>query len=463
MTTDVIVVGAGPTGLLLAGDLAEAGIGVTVLERRVNESNLTRAFGVHARTMEELDIRGLADELLETGQPVSALRLFDHVRVDLSKLPTRYGYLLITPQYNVEQLLQERADRLGVTIEHGAAVVGLAQDTDGVTVEIQGADGGVATRRARYVVGADGVHSKVRELLGLPFPGKAIVKSIMLADVRLTTPPEDVLTVNAVGDGFAFVAPFGDGWYRVFAWDRRNQVPDDAPLELGEIRDVVRRALGTDLGMHDPRWMSRFHSDERQVPEYRVGRVFLAGDAAHCHSPAGGQGMNTGMQDAANLSWKLAAVLKGRASESLLDTYHEERHPVGAMVLRSSGAIIRMAMIKSRLGRALRNAVGSIALRQSKIALKAAGNVSGIGIHYGQHTRMADLPLAKGRLHEALRGGHFVLIANEPLDGVPAYVHTVKPANPVEQPILVRPDGYLAHRGDPREWFDRWCPGAARS
>jgi 2-polyprenyl-6-methoxyphenol hydroxylase-like FAD-dependent oxidoreductase len=437
---DVLIAGAGPTGLMLAGDLAEAGVQVTILERRTTESNMTRAFGVHARTLEELDMRGLADEL--PGQKVQKLALFDKVHVDLGVLPSRFNHLLITPQYEVEKVLQRRADRLGVKIEHGAEVVGLTQNADSVTVEIKNEHGEVATREAKYLVGADGVRSKVRDLLGLPFPGKAVVKSIMLADVRLTEPPEDVLRVNAVGDGFTFVAPFGDGWYRVFAWDRRHQVDDKAPLELDEIKDVAKRALGTDMGMHDPRWMSRFHSDERQAPKYRVGRVFLAGDAAHCHSPAGGQGMNTGIQDAANLGWKIAAVLNDHMKPELLDTYQEERHPVGKAVLRSSGAIIRLAMIKSRIGRAVRGAVGGFMLKRPNILRKVAGQVSGIGIHYGGQNRADDIELTEGRLFEALRGGRFVLITDGPAE-VPDFVKVVKPAKPVAQPILVRPDGYV--------------------
>jgi 2-polyprenyl-6-methoxyphenol hydroxylase-like FAD-dependent oxidoreductase len=275
----------------------------------------------------------------------------------------------------------------------------------------------------------------------------------MLADVRLTSEPAAAVTVNAVGDGFAFIAPFGDGWYRVFTWDRRNQAPDSAPVTLDDIRAVSRRALGTDFGMHDARWMSRFHSDERQVPQYRVGRVFLAGDAAHCHSPAGGQGMNTGIQDAANLGWKLAAVLQGRASDRLLDTYQAERHPVGKMVLRSSGTIIRLAMVKSKIGRALRNAVAGFALR--RFSLKAAKIMSGIGIRYGSRTRVPDLGLVDGRLYEALRGGRFVLVANSRPSGVPDHVHVVKPLVPVAAPILVRPDGYLGRRGEAGMFGDR--------
>src|SRR5262249_2551554 len=234
--------------------------GVQVLERRGEESTVTRGFAVHARTMEELQIRGLAGELAKTGTSIQALRLFDRVTIDLSRLPSEFNSLLITPQFETERVLQRRADALGVRIVRGAEATGVTQDDHGVDVTTR-----EGRYRASYVVGADGVHSAVRTALGLPYPGRSVLKSIMLADVRFSSPPEDVLTVNGVGDGFAFVAPFGDGWYRVFAWNRRNQVDDKAPLDLAEIREVTRQALGTDFGMHDPRWLSRFHSDERQV------------------------------------------------------------------------------------------------------------------------------------------------------------------------------------------------------
>jgi 2-polyprenyl-6-methoxyphenol hydroxylase-like FAD-dependent oxidoreductase len=288
--TDVIVVGAGPTGMMLAGDLAEAGVHVTVLERRTDESNVTRAFAVHARTMEELKIRGVAYQLAATGTTIRELRLFGTIGIDLARLPSEFASLLITPQFQTERVLARRLDDLGVSIVHDAEVVDLIQDADGVEVRTRAADGAETRRRASYLVGADGVHSAVRTALGLPFPGRSVVKSIMLADVRLSTPSDDVLAVNGVGDGFALVAPFGEGWYRVFAWNRNNQVEDSAPLDLAEVREVTRRVLGSDFGVHDPRWLSRFHSDERQVPAYRVGRVFLAGDAAHCHSRPAGRG-----------------------------------------------------------------------------------------------------------------------------------------------------------------------------
>jgi 2-polyprenyl-6-methoxyphenol hydroxylase-like FAD-dependent oxidoreductase len=447
--TTVAVVGAGPTGLLLAGDLAQAGVDVTVLERRDTESNLTRAFGVHARTMEHLDARGLADEVLAEGAHVARLSLFDHLRIDLSGLPTRFPFLLITPQYNVEQVLEKRASAAGARIVRGARVTALHQDADGVQLTVDG-----ATVRADYAIGADGVNSAVRNALGLPFPGKSVLSSIMLADVRLTDAPKDVLAVNAVGDAFAFVAPFGDGWHRIFAWDRRHQLPDTAPVTLDEIRDVTRRALGTDFGLQEARWMSRFHSDERQVPHYRVGRVFLAGDAAHVHSPAGGQGMNTGLQDAANLGWKLAATVQGWAPEGLLDTYEGERHPVGRLVLRSSGAIIRMAMVRSRAGRLARNVVGGAALRLPAVARKAAGTLSGIGIDYPHAPRAADIPLLDSRrLYEVLRDGSFVLVAPESarshLRGRPGRVVLAPPADPATPWTLVRPDAHVAWRGEP--------------
>ncbi|GAA1843437.1 FAD-dependent monooxygenase [Pseudonocardia ailaonensis] len=449
--TTVAVVGAGPTGLLLAGDLAHAGVDVTLLERRGTESNLTRAFGVHARTLEHLDARGLADEVVAGGMRVSRLRLFDRLQVDLSGLPTRFPYLLITPQYAVERVLEKRATAAGVRIVRDARVTGLRQDADGVDLALNGG----STVRADYAVGTDGVHSAVREALGLPFPGRSVLSSIMLADVRLAHAPEDVLAVNGVGDAFAFVAPYGDGWYRIFAWDRRHQVPDTAPVTVEELRDVTRHALGTDLGLEEVRWMSRFHSDERQVPHYRVGRVFLAGDAAHVHSPAGGQGMNTGLQDAANLGWRLAAATRaGEPADELLDGYERERHPVGRLVLRSSGAIIRMAMIRSRAGRAARTLLGGAALRLPPVARKVAGTVSGIGIDYPHAPRAGDVALRdSGRLYETLRDGRFVLLApgatERAIRGWQDRVVLASPADPAVPWTLVRPDAHVAWRGDP--------------
>ncbi|MDI6103552.1 FAD-dependent monooxygenase [Actinoplanes sp. NEAU-A12] len=447
MHTTVAIIGAGPTGLLLAGDLARAGIPVTLFERRSETSNLTRAFGVHARTLELLDARGLADGIVAGGARVERLRLFDRIRLDLTVLPSRYPFLLITPQFRVEDALAARAREAGARIERGARLTGLRQDGDRVTLEFSD-----RTVTADYVIGTDGVNSTVRQSLGLPFPGRAVLTSIMLADVRLAAPPEDVLAVNAVGDAFAMVAPFGDGWYRIFAWDRRHQVADDTPVTLDEMREVTRRVHGTDFGITEARWLSRFHSDERQAPRYRVGRVFLAGDAAHVHSPAGGQGMNTGLQDAANLSWKLAATIQGWAPAGLLDSYETERHPVGKLVLRSSGALIRMAMIRTAPVRWVRNTLGSLLMSLPPVVRRAAGVISGIGVTYAGAPRAADVTLrGGGRLYEALREGRHVLLTSQALSGYGDRLLVTAPEQDTGEASLIRPDGYVAWRGPARE------------
>ncbi|KAA6221042.1 FAD-dependent oxidoreductase [Streptomyces albofaciens JCM 4342] len=480
-TADVIVVGAGPTGLLLAGDLAVAGLRVTLLERRApGISNLTRALAVHARSLEQLDARGLADELVAGGHALPRVQLFSGAVLEPARLPTRFPFVLITPQYEVERLLERRAQKAGVTFRYGARVTGLDQDADGVDVHVQ-EEGGATTYRAAYLVGTDGVHSTVREALGLPFPGRSVVRSVVLADVRLDQQPAVPLVANANGDAFALIGDFGDGWYRVIGWDRHRQIPEDTPVEEDEIRAYMRLALGSDYGMHDVRWTSRFHSDERQVPRYRVGRAFVAGDAAHVHSPAGGQGMNTGLQDAANLSWKLAAVLRGDAPDSLLDSYHTERHPVGRTVLRSSGALVRSAQLRTPPLRALRAVSAQVLNHVPPLADRVLAMISGIGISYaagrGAHPlagkRAPDLRLAGGtRLHEALRDGAFVLVTPEgekvpgdvgetvptgrtdaagaPADGSAPGPRLVRAAWDSDRrtALLVRPDGYIAWATD---------------
>jgi 2-polyprenyl-6-methoxyphenol hydroxylase-like FAD-dependent oxidoreductase len=480
---DVIVVGAGPAGLLVAGDLARAGVSCALLERRAERSGLSRAFTVHARTLEQLDARGAADELVAAGTPVAELRLFAGAALDLSRLPSRFPYLLVTPQNQTERVLEERATRAGADIRYGAEVTALTQHPGGVEVTV-GQDGHPdRVIRAGYVVGADGMRSTVRQALEMPFPGKAVVRSVMLAEVQLTQPPTDALTVNSTGDAFAIIAPFGDGWYRVIAWHRRNQPPDDAPVSLDEVAEVTRQVFGSDYGMGDPRWMSRFHSEERQVPRYRDGRVLLAGDAAHVHSPAGGLGMNTGIQDAANLGWKLAATAAGRAPPGLLDTYHAERHPVGRQVLRTSGALLRLLTLPPALVPA-RNLLACAATRIPVAASRLAGALSGVGICYpappGAHPlagrRVADLPLADGRrLYEALRGGRFLLAASpgallaDAASGYGDRVDAAPLARAAGTVALIRPDAYIAWAAPAstasapqiRDCLERWCGPAS--
>ncbi|WP_328504021.1 FAD-dependent monooxygenase [Streptomyces sp. NBC_00457] len=491
----VLVVGAGPTGLLLAAELAQAGVPTTLVERRHTESSLTRAFAVHARTLEVLDARGTADELVAGGAPLDRVRVFGAAELDLARLPTRFPFVLVTPQYETERVLRERAEAVGVEIRTGTELVSLRQDADGVEAELRGRDGTVRTERTSYLVGADGVHSTVRRAVGLPFVGRSsVMSSVVLADVRLAEPPAEVLTANGTGNGFAFVVPFGDGWYRVITWYRHRQLPDDAPVTLEEVREDTRRVLGTDYGMHDARWLSRFHNDERQTPHYRQGRVLLAGDAAHTHSPAGGQGMNTGLQDAFNLGWKLAATVQGRADDALLDSYEAERHPVGQRVVRMTGALIRLVVLRPPPLRAVRGLAGRTVLRVGPVADKVAGALSGIAIRYpagpGGHpsagARAPDLPLSGAggvsRLYEALRTGRFVLLTADPseaaaLDGrvVDAVdVHAVADSRATVVPplILVRPDAHIAwatdepDRGHRRRELtaalDHWCEAPDR-
>ena len=452
---DVVVGGAGPTGLLVAGDLAVDGVRVTVLEQRpAEESNLTRAFAVHARTSEALDARGLADALVPAGARVGGLRFLGKLRIDLSWLPTRFPYVLITPQYTVEHLLEQRALEHGAEILRGHRVENIQQNGDGVEVVSAG-----DRIRASYLVGADGVRSSIRTSLGLPFPGRTVARSVMLGDVRLVRAPAETIVANADGDAFGFLAPFGDGWYRVIAWRRDRQLPDDAPVEFEEIRATTAEALGTDYGMHDPRWLSRFHADERQVPRYRVGRVFLAGDAAHVHSPAGGLGMNTGLQDAANLGWKLAADLQGWAPPALLDTYQGERHPIGRQALRLSGGILRVALSRRAVLEAA-SGLARAALTLRPLTERVAESVSGIGIRYpsppGADSRVGerapDVELAGGgRLYEALRAGRFVLLsADGSAPGDLADSHHLAVRRPAQAgpTVLVRPDGYVGWAGD---------------
>jgi 2-polyprenyl-6-methoxyphenol hydroxylase-like FAD-dependent oxidoreductase len=481
----VIVVGAGPTGLLLAGDLAAAGVDTLLLERRGDASNLTRAFAVHARTLELLDARGLADDLVAAGQPVPGLRLFGQVQVDLSRLPSRYPFVLVLPQYLLEERLAERALASGVEFLAGQEVVDLRQTADVVTVVTRDADGRRHEFTADHVVGCDGAHSAVREALGLPFPGHSAVRSVMLGDVRLTEAPPEVLTVDAGPDGFAFLAPFGDGWYRVIAWDRRDQQDDDVPVDFDSLRDITRRVLGRDYGMSDPRWTSRFHSDERQVSDYRVGRVLLAGDAAHIHSPAGGQGMNTGLQDAANLSWRLALVAAGRLSVDVLDSYQRERHPVGQRALRASGGLLHLVMVSNPMSRWARDHLGIAVARFRPTATRIAGRISGLDVRYRTpgyaHSRVGErvgdctVTTQDGtqqRLYETLRAGRFVVVLPPEDSHLASRVASddsvaVLGGGATGEWLLVRPDGHVAAvitGADPddraqalRNELRRWC------
>ncbi|MFF3438337.1 FAD-dependent monooxygenase [Streptosporangium sp. NPDC002721] len=463
--TDVLVVGAGPAGLLVAGDLAAQGVACTVLERDPERSALARTFPLHARTLEQLDARDVADELIATGTTTETVRLLNGLDLDLSRLPSRFPFLLCTPRHNAERVLEERATRLGAEIVRGAEVVGLSQDAAGVDVDVR-ADGMMRTWRARFAVSADDLRSVVRDALGIPFPGRSAVRSVMQADVRLGERPERELSFVANEEGFSFLSSHGDGWYQIVAWDRRRQLPDSAKISLREVSDATRRIMGRDLGMHDARRLLRTHNDERQVLRYRVGRVFLAADTAYVHSLACGQGTNTGLQDAANLGWKLVAELQGWAPDGLLDTYHAERYPVGRRALRMNSTFLSVAMGLTRRSRAARSVFPAAANRIRPLGRRLAETMSGLSISYpalpGAHRlagqRVPDIHLAGEpvRLYEALRAGRFVLLApaGDPAEAAGSpygdrVVHAV-PACADLPVLLIRPDGYIACAVDER-------------
>ncbi len=468
LTNDVIVVGAGPTGLMLACELALAGVSCRVLDRRNGQSNMTRAFAVHARTLELLDARGLADELVPRGVPVREVAPAPGAVLDLREFDTPYQMILIAPQSATEHLLEARARRLGVQIEYGAEVVGLRQDADGVFVDVDRL-GTVTTERSGYVVGCDGAHSVVRRLVGLDFVGEKYPTHILLADVQLPNPPEEAMFARNSNEGVVLCVPFGDTWYRVIVWDRlREQAPLDEPVTSAEIRSAFDRIAGTDFGMGEPRWSSRFLSEHRQTRHYRVGRVLIAGDAAHVHSPLGGQGMNTGIGDAMNLGWKLAGAVHGWAPSWLLDSYEGERHPVGAQVLLMTDVFNKMMVGQSAFIRAAARQVVKVVLRFRKLRMTIGGRLTGIGIAYsarerGQHPwtgrRMPIVAASEGPLYELFRDGRFALVAVPGIAGIDEVgarwsdrvrAVRIEPGARADLPavVLVRPDGYVAWASD---------------
>ena len=487
---DVLVVGAGPTGLTAAGDLARSGRSVVVLERWPAINPSSRAFATMARTLEVFDARGIADELLAHAHKASGVTIFGGARIDLTHLDSPYQFAMITPQTNIDRALGAYAAAQGAEIRRGVEVVALDQDPEGMTVTARG--DAEQRWRAKYLIGADGAHSTVRTLLGVDFPGKTILSSIVLADVKLAQGPTGGgLTLGSTRNEFAFLAPYDRDWYRTMVWDRNNQVPDRQSLDREEIVDVLARAMGADLGVLEVGWKSRFHCDERQVAQYRHGRVFLAGDAAHVHSPMGGQGMNTGIQDAANLAWKIDAVLAG-ADDTVLDSYHNERYPIGKRVLLQSGMMARGVTLHPRVSRRFRNLLAPKLLRVPRIRDEVAGSFAGTTLRYRRRagesalvgTRATQIPLTgrpQERLTELQRAPGFVLIresGRSALDVIDLHQAERSDSGPA---VLVRPDGYVAWAGDSAsrsEWLEvlaRWtghagavvawasCPAQPRS
>jgi 2-polyprenyl-6-methoxyphenol hydroxylase-like FAD-dependent oxidoreductase len=474
----VVIAGGGPTGMMLAAELALAGVDAVIVERRESQALAgSRAGGLHARTIEVFDQRGIAERFLAEGQ-VAQVAGFAGVTLDLGDVPTRHPYGLGLWQNHIERILAAWVRELGVPVLHGSEVAGFAQDDAGVDVSL--ADG--RTLRTAYLVGCDGGRSTVRKAAGIDFPGWDPTTSAIIAEVEMTEAPRlgmhrDALGTHALGreayevrDGQVVFADHGP--VRVMLTEREPVAGREATLD--DLRAGLIAVYGTDFGAHSPTWISRFTDTTRQAASYRAGRVLLAGDAAHVHAPDGGHGLNTGVQDAVNLGWKLAQVVRGTSHDALLDTYHAERHPVAARVLRRTMAAVALRRTDERTA-AVREALAEL-LAMDEPRRRLAAEMSGLGIRYDLGDghpllgrRMPDLDLATDggpvRVFTLLHAARPLLLnlgAPGSLDIVP-WADRVRRVDArydgpwalpeigaVAAPaaVLIRPDGYVAWVGD---------------
>jgi 2-polyprenyl-6-methoxyphenol hydroxylase-like FAD-dependent oxidoreductase len=486
----VVIAGGGPTGLMLAGELAVAGTDVVIVERRASQDlDGSRAGGLHSRTIEVLDQRGIAERFLSAGQE-HPLVGYAGTSLDISDFPTRHNYLLALWQSHIERILAGWVEELGVPILRSCEVVGFAQDGSGVDVELSGD----ASLRAEYLVGCDGGRSLIRKAAGIDFPGWDPTSSHLIAEVEMDEEPE--IGMRPEGGGIGPVNPAKDGGpYRVVLLEKDVEHTSEPTLQ--DLGDALVAAYGTDYGLHSPTWISRFTDMTRQAASYRAGRVLLAGDAAHVHGPHGGQGLNTGVQDAVNLGWKLAQVVDKTSPEGLLDTYHVERHPVGARVLQNTMAQVALLRTDER-SKALRATTLEL-LSMDEPRRRIAAMISALDVHYdlgeghpllGRRMPDLDLHTADGatRAFTLLHGARPVLLnLAEPggfdispwanrvrlVDAKHAGVWELPLLGEVAAPpaVLVRPDGHVAWAGDltdpelPRAlatWFGAATPAHPR-
>jgi len=463
----VAIAGGGPTGMMLAAELALAGVDVAVLERRPDHVLVgSRAGGFHSRTIEILDQRGVADRFLAEGKTAQAAMLAATV-LDMSDFPTRHPYSLGIWQNQIERIMAAWVAELPVRIYYGCEVTGFAQDEAGVDVEL--ADGGPL--RARYLVGCDGGRSLIRKAAGIEFPGWDPTRSNLIAEVETTEEPPPGIRHDATG--IHALNRMEDGkTVRVIVTER--QLGPGSEPTLRDLGEALIAVYGTDFGVHNPTWISRFTDMTRQAAKYREGRVLLAGDSAHVHYPAGGQGLSLGVGDAVNLGWKLAQVVDGTSPESLLDTYGDERHPVAARAIQHTMAQAALQRRDERM-QALVDVVSELATMDEP-RKRIAGLISGLDIHYdlgeghpllGRRMPDLDLVTATGplRVFELLHGARPVLLnlgepggfdiapwsdRVQPIDATYDGEWELPVLGPVTAPtaVLIRPDGYVAWVGD---------------
>ncbi|WP_328609879.1 rifampin monooxygenase [Amycolatopsis sp. NBC_00345] len=473
---DVIIAGGGSTGMMLASELRLHGVDVLVLERDAEPTKIVRAQGLHTRSIEVLDQRGLLEPFLALGTQHPVGGFFAGItKPQPDRLDTTYPFVLGIPQTTTDRLLNEHAVELGAEIRYSREVVGLTQDDDGVTAEL--ADG--TQLRSRYLVGCDGGRSTVRKRLGVGFPGEPAKNEWLLGEVRIAVPEDEmmpvVMEIYKKRGGFGAI-PLGDGVYRMVVPAAGVAEDRTIPPSLDDLKQQMQEIAGTDFGINSPRWLSRFGDSTRLAEHYRVGRVLLAGDAAHIHPPMGGQGLNLGIQDAFNLGWKLAAEINGWAPDGLLDSYEAERHPVAADVLDNTRAQVELRSLEPG-PRALRRLVSEL-MDFDEVNRFLIGKITAIGIRYdfgeGHELlgrRLRDVPLKRGRLYEQMHEGRGLLLDQTGRLSVAGWAdrvdHVVDVSEELDAPaLLLRPDGHVAWVGedqqDLQEHLPRWF-GAAVS
>jgi rifampicin monooxygenase len=467
---DVIIAGCGPTGAMLAAELRLHDVRVLVLEKETEPASFVRIVGLHIRSLELMAMRGLLERILQHGRRRPAGGFFAAITKPAPEgLDSAHAYLLGIPQPVIVHLLEEHAIELGAQVRRGCVVAGFEQDDEGVTVEL--ADG--EQLRSRYLVGCDGGRSTVRKLLGVGFPGEPSRTETLMGEMEVGVPQEEIAAAVAEiheTDKTFSLRPFREGVYRVVVPVAGVSEDRAEPPTLEDFRRQLCAIAGTDFGVHSPRWLSRFGDATRLAERYRVGRVLLAGDAAHIHPPAGGQGLNLGVQDAVNLGWKLAAQVRGWAPETLLDTYQTERHPVAEDVLDNTRA--QLELLSTEPGpQALRRLLTEL-MDIDEVNRHLIEKITAIGIRYdfGEGPdllgrRLRDIDLKQGRLYEQLhRGRGLVLDRTERLTvaGWSDRVDLIAdPVAALDVPaVLLRPDGYVAwvgeHQQDLNDHLVRW-------